>query len=322
MTRVLHLLDEPAGESAALALRLSADAARCGGLEHEQHAWLLVGGESIRDAARSAGIDPARTRLMPRPEGVRRCVPGSMRAMKAVMDRADRIECWTVGGAALAARLGCEHAVPRFGQATLCGFAKRIIAQTLKDAGRSRAGSGTGGDSEHSSDRTREAIRRSWGVDDGTFVVALLADQPARVDAREAFMSVAFAFEALAAAKVERGDVRLLCHPSALRRVDANGLAELLKQPQLVLQDPRALSPWAALPGCDFALAPDPMHAGLSILWADALGVPVIAPPEARLEMLGELARVQPCQSGAAKHLAHPLTQWALQRQPAAVANA
>ncbi|MFN3168383.1 MAG: hypothetical protein ACE37H_15095 [Phycisphaeraceae bacterium] len=318
MTRVLHLLDEQPGLSSAMAMRLSADAARWDGDADDRHAWLLIGGESMRDAAASAGVHPDRVRLMPRPDRVRKLVPGAMRKIKALMSRADRVECWTVGAAALASGLGCETAVPRFGQAALCGYAGRVIAECVKHATAvSEGAEGVG--PRQSSDRTRDAIRRSWGVEDGTFIVALLADHPARVDAREAFMATAFAFETLAAARAERGDVRLLCHPNALGRNDACELAELLRQPQLVLQDARALAPWSVLTGCDIAVAPDPIDAGLSILWADALGLAVIAPPEPRLELLGGLEHVQPCQSGSAKHLAHRLTRWAFDRQPAAV---
>ncbi len=287
--RVLNLIDQPGAVGETVVMRLSLGAADAGP-QGEDHAWLLLGGEPMRDAAQSAGIDPARVRLMPVPNGVRRTFPGANRRLTAILNQADRVDCWTQGAAELATRLGCSHAIPRFGQATLCRFAKQLIIASPSD---------------------RAALRDRWHANDDTIIVALLADRPDRVDARGAFLATAFTFETLAAAGAERGDIRLLCHPLTRRRVEGDTLGELLGQPQLVLQDPAALCPWRTLPACDLAIAPDPTHAGLSILWADALGVPVVAPPEPRLDLLGELEHVHPASSNAAKHLAHRMTEWA-----------
>ena len=316
MARVLHLLDEQADESAALALRLSADAARIDPQPHDRHAWLLLGGESMRHAASAAGIDPACVRQMPRPSGLRKILPGANRALKALINQADRVECWTIGAATLAAQLGCPHARPRLGQATLCGFARGMIQEAVLNPPPLREGPGEGAELQSGCMQRRAELRKRWGVEPDTIVVALLADHPARVDAREAMMAVALTFETLAAAKVEQGDVRLLCHPLCKRRSQGNDLADQLSQPQLVLQDAGLLSPWRTLAGCDLAIAPQPRHAGLSILWASALGLPVIAGPEPCLPMLDQMSQVSLVPGSDAKHMAHRLTTWVFAQQP------
>ena len=308
--RVLNLIDQPGAVGETVVMRLSLGAANAGP-QDEDHAWLLLGGEPMRDAAQSAGIDPARVRLMPVPNGVRWVVPGANRRLMALLDQADRIDCWTQGAAELATRLGCSHAIPRFGQATLCRSAKQLIDEASHHSPPSREVPEEVAESSIASPGDRAALRDRWHATDDTIIVALLADRPDRVDAREAFLATAFTFETLAAAKAEHGGIRLLCHPLTRRRVEGDTLGELLGQPQLVLQDPAVLCPWRTLPACDLALAPDPTHAGLSILWADALGVPIIAPPEPRLDLLGELEHMRPTSSNVAKHLAYRMTEWA-----------
>lgn len=303
MKRVLHLLDDADGTGEPLALRLSLDTALRGAPD-ERHAWLLLGGEAIRDAARGIGLDDHKVRLLPRPTGLGQWLPGACRRYAGLMGDADRVVCWTQGAAELAGRLGVGQAEPRFGQATLCGFAKGVIEGGLDDARDQSPG--------------RAELRRRWGVDERVIVVALLADRPRRVNGRAALMCMAFAYEALTAARAECSDIRLLCHPWLARREEACELAELLQYPQLVMQDAQVLTPWRVLQGCDLALAPAPIHAGLSMLWADAMGVPVIAPGVPSLPAMDTLEHLMPATSGQAKRLADPMTRWALDHQHAA----
>lgn len=313
--RVLHVLDQPGDTPESLALRLSADDSRHNAAEDETHAWLLLGGEAMRDAAHAAGIDDARLRLLPRPTRLQKVIPGAQRAILRLLEQAGRVECWTPGGATVATRLGCAHIVPRFGQATLCEYAKQVIDHACSNPSPLRERPGEGVESDLTD--ARALIRSRWGISDDTFIVALLADHPDQVDAREAWLAVAFVFETLAAAKAERGDVRLLCHPMSFRRAQADDLSDLLDQPQLVMQDARVLTPWQVLSGCDIALAPSPRAAGLSILWANAMGLPIIAPPEPMLPLLSELRHVTPAKSDAAKHLAYTLQSWVAAQQSA-----
>lgn len=295
MTRVLHLLDQPEGYGDALTLQLSMQVAEAeSNATDERHAWLLLGGQPMRDAADAAGLDRSSYRVLPMPRGLRR-LPFAARPIKQLLSRADRVECWTVGAASLATKIGCNHAVPRFGQATLCSFAKRIIDSAAQ--------------APSPDTPTRAELRQQWGVDEHAIVVALLADRPERIDGREMLLAGTFAYETLTAAKAQRNDVRLLCHPMMRRRLEATVLAELLHYPERIMQDANLLTPWRVLHACDIALAPDPLSAGLSMLWADALGLPVIAPQEPRLAALAELDHLIVCQSSAAKHMAYPLAE-------------
>lgn len=306
MTRVLHVLDQPGQVGETLALRLSVDSARQEAPGTDQHAWLLLGGEPMRDAARAVGLDDTQFRLLSIPKGFHHWVPGAQRSLQAVFNQADRIECWTVGSATLATRLGCHHAVPRFGQATLCDYAR----QTIDTAAR------------QSPPQSRDALRERWGADEKTIIIALLADRPGQVDAREPLLATAFTHEILDAAKYERGDVRLLCHPQSHRRAQASELAYWLELPRLLMQDAALLSPWHVLAGCDVAFAPDPLNAGLSILWAQASGVHVVAPPEPKLPLLDELDNILNARGITAKQLTNPLTDWLFANQPAVSAIA
>lgn len=314
MVRVLNVFDQPGEAGDPLGLRLSMDAARrdrAAGATDEEHAWLLIGGEPMVQAARCVGLGGdamrGRVRLMPRVEGFRRFVPGAQRALLALLHQADRVDCWTVGAAALVSRLGCGHAVPRFGQATLCAFAQSVIADAI---------------ALQPPTADRAALRERWGVDDATTVVALLADRPEQVDAREPVLAAAFTHEILDAFRPARRDVRVLCHPHNARRAQAHQLSDWMLLPSLFMQDAGVLTPWSVLPGCDLALAPRPIDAGLSILWAGAMGVPVIAPPEPRLPMLAGLPGVlTPCKSERAKHLSFALVEQVLGKNPAQLAG-
>lgn len=303
-SRILHVFDQPGATGQAPVVRLSAD------LAHEdereagnRHAWLLVGGAPLRAAARAAGIDAKRFRLTPAPR--RLAIPGARRGIRRLLRGAGRVECWTPGAAALVAALGRSDAVCRFGQATLSGMTRAAIARSLTRMGQPVP---LPADAPY----PREALRGRWGAPDRAIVVALLADQPERVDMRALLLALAFTFETLDACDAPYRDVRLVCHPHTLGRMDAMELAGLLDFSHILIQDAGLLTPWHTLAGCDLAVAPEPLHAGLSIAWAQAMGKPIIAARQPRLPELDELPGLTQIAANAPKHLAKALTDWAL----------
>lgn len=308
MTRVLHVLDQADEAGEALALKLSVDAVRLSakqGNESDRHAWLLLGGESFCDAADAVGLDQRCYRLMPRPRGVSRYMPGAMRAIKQQLEQADTVRCWSKGAADLVGAMHLAHATSSAELAGLSTFAKDTIQASLSFT------------DEASPVVSRAQIRERWGVPDDAVMVALLSDRPSQVDASAALSATAYAYEALHASDQGRCDIRLLGHPLARRRVDASRLSDLLDQPQLFQQDACLLTPWRVLAGCDLAIAPDPSQAGLSILWADAMGLPTVVPAGDRLPLLDELEHILRARSHAPKHLAHELSGWVAARRPA-----
>jgi|GEM_PF-2262676 len=307
MTRVLHLIDQGASVGPAPVLRLTADFARFESAPEDQHAWLLLGGQPIHDSALAAGIEPNRMRILPLPRGFRRLVPGADRALREVLLSADRLMCWTPFAMQVAAEVGCDRAEPRFGQATLCAYAHQLIDRAAPEA-------------FDAVEVSRAELRDQWGATERTRVIALLADQPEQVDVQRALLAAAFTHEALTAHEGWKIDVQLICHPRTAGLRSATELCSLMHVPQIIQQDARTIEPWSVLYGCDLAVAPDPLHAGLSILWAHAAGLPVIASPQPRLPHMVELDRLTIAQTDQAKHLAHLLTQWITAReQPAAV---
>lgn len=298
MSRTLHVIDQPGDVAQALVLRLSIDAARLEATgESDQHAWLLFGGEATRDAAQSLGLRETQYRLLPKPAGLHRLMPAALATPKRLMEQAHRVVCWTEGASQIASLIGCAHAVRQIEDTTLCSFAQGIIAQSTNATTATPA-----------SDRIR--LRERWGVDDDTTVIALLADRFDQFDAGAAMMAVVLTHEALQASQSDRAALRLLCHPLTKGRADAAVFGELLSLDHLLLQDAEIGTPWSALAGCDAGLAPIPREAGLSMLWADAMGVPVVTPRDAGIPLLKELRHLVPSRGAQPKQLADALTNW------------
>ncbi|MEM9883332.1 MAG: hypothetical protein AAF800_10480 [Planctomycetota bacterium] len=117
----------------------------------------------------------------------------------------------------------------------------------------------------------REALRRRWGVDDDTPVVAALADPPAAADTMRAAMAVNLVAEAAGR------ELRLLVHPLQHSRARTQDLLDRYGHPDRLIQDAGLAAPWSVLPGLDAVmLGEDP--AALSVRYALAAGVPVVAP--------------------------------------------
>lgn len=298
MTRTLHVIDQPGTAAEAAVLRLSVDAAR---LEpqgkNDPHAWLLFGGQATRDAARAIGLRDEQVYLFPKPVGLHKLLPAALAKPRQVMDQAHRVLCWTEGATQIASLLGCAHVVRRVHDATLSHFAQRIIQQ----ASRGELGNAP----QH-----RAMLRKQWGVEEDTRVIALIGDRFDHIDTSDAMMAIALTHEALDAIQPDRADVRLLCHPLAHRRPQASELISLLSFDCHLIQDQAIAMPWSVLSACDAALCPMPEDAGLSMLWAQAMGVPIFLPRSSRLPLLNELEHVIPTRSPKPSAMADALTQW------------
>jgi hypothetical protein len=299
MTRTLHVIDQPGEIAEATVLRLSFDAARLETQRDlEQHAWLLFGGEATRDAAHAIGLRDEQIRLCPKPKGLHKLLPASLARPKHIINQAHRVVCWTEGAAQIASMLGCANVARRVHDATLSRFAHRIIQQANHE-------------SLGSVQQDRAALRERWGVDEGTRVIALIGDRFDHIDTSEATMCIALTVEALRATQPDRADVRLLFHSLANRRAEAAQLSELLSFDCHVIQDEAIAMPWSVLPACDAALCPLPDEAGVSLLWAQAMGVPVLTPRTMRLPLLNKLTHVISTRSQKPSDMADALTQWA-----------
>lgn len=293
MSRTLHVIDQAGEVAPATVLRLSVDEARYGSQgSGDQHAWLLIGAEPMRDAAKAAGLCDRQYQLIARPTGLHKRLPHALAKPRQLAQQAQRVLCWTEGASEVVSRFDCAHVVRRINDATRCPLAERLIGQAHRDLATQPG--------------EREALRQQWGVEPGTVVVALLSDRLDQLDAGAAVMTMVLTCEALRAGRPEHADVRLLCHPLAKRRDEASVFSELLHVQHLMIQDARTLTPWSVIPGCDLALAPVPSEAGLSILWAIAMGIPVVTP--------GPSDGTLSARSSKPSDLADALTQWATSR--------
>lgn len=293
MSRTLHVIDQAGQVAPATVLRLSVDEARYGSQgTGNQHAWLLIGGEPMRDAADAVGLCDRRYQLIARPTGFQKRLPHALAKPRQLVQQAHRVLCWTEGAAEMVSRFSGAHAVRRINDAARCPLAAGLIEQAQQDLSTQPG--------------EREALRQQWGVEPGTVVVALLSDRLDQLDASAAVMTVNLTDEALRASQPEHAGVRLLCHPLTKRRDQASVFSELLHVEHLMIQEGRTLTPWSVMPGSDLALAPMPSEAGLSILWAMAMGVPVMTPGPSQ----GTLS----ARSSKPSDLADALTQWAIAR--------
>lgn len=307
MSRTLHVIDQPGEIVEAAVLRLSVDAAQqATDGQATQHAWLLFGGEATRDAAYAVGLNEQQFSLLPKPVGVHKLLPPALAVPKRLVNSAHRVVCWTEGAAQIISLLGCSHVVRRVEHATLGPFAKGLIdrSEVLRDA----------------KNNDRGPHRERWGVAEDTTVIALIGDRFDHIDASAAMMMIALTHEALNAVQPERADVRLLCHPLTHQRAEATSFSSLLSIDHHLIQDEAVALPWSVLNACDAALAPMPSDSGLSILWAEAMGRPFIAPSDPRRPMLDELQHRIPARSSKPSDLADALTRWVRSRVPVATA--
>ena len=167
-------------------------------------------------------------------------------------------------------------------------------------------------------------LRRQWHASDPSRrVVALLSDHPVLADAVDAAWIVCLAGASLADGVPQT--ITLLIHPQQHNRQRAQNF--LADQPidHRVIQESRVTRPWLILPACDAVLALGRDAGGLSLRWALAGGVPVIASEAGPAGGLGGLSGglvpdspLHLAPSGDHKDLAHVLHGVLSSREPAA----
>lgn len=126
----------------------------------------------------------------------------------------------------------------------------------------------------------RRTMRQAWGIDDDhTAVVALLSDPPTAADVRSGIFVVGLACESLVSwsGNARHYEHRLLVHPQATNRRQAQDVMDNFGTGWRIVQEGQLAWPWRVLPACDVAMVTGESWAGLSIAWAQAARIPVIA---------------------------------------------
>ena len=295
MSRTLHVIDQPGQTAEVVVLRLSLDAARQD--TSHQHAWLLFGGEPTRDAARAVGLRDEQYCLVPKPTGLQKHLPLSLARPRSILNQAHRVVCWTEGATQIVSLLGCANVVRRVEQAGLTEYARQIIVQAHQEQ-------------EIDEQPDRQALREKWGVERDTTVVAMIGDRFEGLDASAAMTTIILTHEALLAIDPDHSDVRLLCHPLMKGRIEAVELISLMGLGHLLIQDASVSAPWSMLSACDSALVLKPADAGLSMLWADACGVPIFTPQNDQAPMLSSLSSIVRTRRAKPSDMADTITQW------------
>lgn len=319
--RVLHLIDpgSPGGGACTLQL-LSEPLQRLNSVRQDV---ILIGHERHEQLARDVGVVPTGRLSPPANEPALAGFAGSalkaiIREYEAVQGRYDIIHTWTARSTLLAAMaapnrrrlaslavgpvnsfvmqllsaileqrpcplLTTSRSVKR--DFTAMGLPAHLIA-VLRPAVHPEAVELT----------DRSTLRARWGAGKDTFIVGLLAEPVNWCDARAAVNILGLA--------VESGrDVRLVLHPRAAYRLDAERWAEQVGFDHRVILEDDIAVPWRVVNGLDAALllgddtstfdlrrrgsafsllfgggrALRPMPGVMPALWAMAAGVPVIA---------------------------------------------
>ncbi len=331
--RVLHLIDAASPQACPTTLALlGAAAGRMAGVAERV---VLLGGAALRAAAVAAGVTDAG--LVGVPMG--RALAGwfTVRRRLAGMGVPDVVHCWSLGTLTLASLLWRD--VPRL--LTLVqaptprqlhwlrmlvehGAGRSVVLAASATLRRAALQHGVpesavhvlrpGIDLGRVAQANRDALRQSWGIDprDRTaVVVATLADPPSAHDAMFSALAVGIAGEVYSPRRPDPAHrLHVLVHPDMARRTNAERTLREIGDPARVVREPRLTTPWDVLPGCDVALTTGRGGGGLSLLWAMAANVPIVAEADYAVSEIVEanhsalLAR-----PGEHKQIAHRITQ-------------
>lgn len=319
--RVLHLIDPGSPGGGACTLQLLAEpVTRLNTVDQDV---LLIGHERHEQLARECGVEPTGRLTAPHNEPALAGFAGSalkhyIRESEEARGQYDIIHTWTARSTLLAAMAAPQRKrVATLSVGPVNSFVMQLLGAVLEyrpcpllATSRSvrRDFIAMGLDDElidvlppavHPEAvelEDRAALRARWGVEKNSFVIGLLAEPVNWCDAKSAVRILALAAES-------KRDVRLVLHPKASRRTDAQIWAEKIGlDDRIILEDDVAV-PWKVVNGLDAALllgddtstfdlrhagspfsllfgggrALRPMPGVMPALWAMAAGVPVVA---------------------------------------------
>lgn len=300
MPRVLHAIDQNSPQATGPTLALMATALN-GQSEVQQHV-LLVGTDRLRTLAERCGLKSAGHLTMIRGRPWTSAL--AVRRWWKQQGGFDLIHCWSLGVWILLGFITPQ--TPRILTLTCLPTARelrllRIWCRDRRFGLRGRVGCllthvpclqsllalGLEAESVQSFPPAVDGVlleparasllRQRWGLaHPQAKVVAVVGDPPWQADVMLAALAVGLAEEARDRQALP---LYLLVHPHQKHRRRAlRALAAFGKRDRLI-EEPELETPWRVLSGCDLAMAPEPNACGLTLLWAMAAGLPLIAPP-------------------------------------------
>jgi hypothetical protein len=316
--KVLHLADPGTPGGGATTLHLLGEVVQR--LNSIRHNVLLVGSRGHADLARRCGVEPLGRMSVPRqvPMAGRRSLVRFLEDHESACGRFDLIHAWTARAAVLASmaapdrkRLGMLAVGP------LSDLNSQFMMMLLEQRPMPLLAYSTAVKREYESlgvnhrsvsilhpavnpasvdAMERDELRERWEVDEDTFIIGLLSEPVSWADARTAMAVVS-------RVAVTGRTVKLLVHPSAARRGEADRWSRRLERGNLLIVDDEVAEPWRIVNGIDAALLIGgelnsmdmsaagsffslltgggrrlrPMPGIMPLLWAMAAGVPVVA---------------------------------------------
>ncbi|MEM7228179.1 MAG: glycosyltransferase [Planctomycetota bacterium] len=316
--RVLHLIDPGSPGGGACTLQLVADATERLTSVHQD--VLIFGHHGHMQLARRSGVTPAGQLSGPRglPHAGRRGLEEWIEHQENAFDAYDVVHAWTPRMAILATLAAPRHRrLATLSVGPISGLRSQLLIHLLKKnpmpllatspavmaeyvaMGLPEPQLGVLPPAVHAQtidSAGRDELRDRWGVDDDTMVVGLLSEPVNWADAHAAMHMVM-------RVAVTGRRVRLLLHPTAYRRAEAEWLVRSFGDTDLMIIDDEAAEPWRVVNGLDTALLLGgpmnmmdlrgaetpwsfflgggrrmrPMPGIMPLLWAMASGKPVIA---------------------------------------------
>jgi hypothetical protein len=335
----LHLIDADSSQACPAVMsairRSMADG--CG----DDRLLLLFGGRPLVDLAHRAGIEqvhPIQT-----PIGGVYLAHRKIKGWLETQPGFDRVHCWSIDALDASARAFVDTpihlSVVHTPRATKLNHLKRIVLNRRDDRVRVHTSTATlrgqlnsvgvtsdvdpsltdisEGSPAHALSKTD--LRGQWHAGGSNHrVVALLSDHPSLADAVDAASIVCLAGASLVDGHGQPQTITLLMHPDQRHRRRAQYFLADQSDGHRVIQDARAVEPWLVLPGCDAVLAIGPDAGGLSLGWALASGIPVVAAPTPAPGFIPELTPgVTPTTTGQIKQEAGGFTQLRIARSDA-----
>lgn len=316
--RVLHLIDPGTPGGGATTLHLLAEVTRR--LSSVRHHSILFGSRAHAGLAERCGLAGFGRMCMPRqiPMAGRRSLSRLIAAQEIAHGPFDLIHSWDSRSVVLAALAAADR--PRLGSLAVgptCDLQTQFMLALLDQRPMPLLVSSSAVKREYSSlglpDRllavlppavnpesaesaVRADLRRRWEVSTDIFVIGLLSEPVSWADARTA-ATVA------SRVAVTGRRVKLLVHPSAAGRMQAERWSQRLNRGDLLIVDDDVAEPWRVVSGMDAALLMGggmnsmdlsaagspfsvltgggrrlrPLPGVMPLLWAMAAGLPVVA---------------------------------------------
>jgi hypothetical protein len=303
MMRVLHLIDAAGFQATGTTLALMAES--LGRLGATQQQVLLAGPPAFEALAHQSGVTATHRVAVPNGQAVLGWPRIAAAIRAAVAGGVDLVHCWSVGTLSVATtvlprvpKLLTVTAPPSHRGVHWLRFVisesraaiallplSNTVRRTLLEGGVAASAVHVlrpGIDQGRVRHTTRALLRESWDAADPNIrVVALLSDPATSADAHHASLAALLASDILASRRrapsgEQQPRLRLLVHPDQRNRLRAQRMARDVGQGHCIVQEPRVGAPWEILPGCDAALCVAG-YSGLSLLWAMAANVPIIA---------------------------------------------